>query len=116
MVPSIGDVVSAKDTATSRAVLPFLSPERQIELLGGKPDRQLLSVFAKTQARGYAISEGEVNPAATTLASAIFDFDGQPMGAVAISGPRDRLGKAVHKTMAESLVRTALELSRNARS
>jgi IclR family acetate operon transcriptional repressor len=113
MVPHVGNVVSAKNTATGRAVLPFVDFKRQAELLGAEPDRQLLGSFAQTRARGYAISEGEINPAATNLAAPIFDFNEQPMGAVVVSGPRERLTRPAHKKIGEMIVRAARELSRS---
>ena len=113
VVLQVGNTVNAKKTATGRALLPFLDPGRQVQLLGSEPDRQLLESFAQTRARGYAISEGEVNPATTNLAAPIFDFHEQPVGAVVVSGPRERLTRSVNKTIAEKLVRTARELSRS---
>ena len=115
MVPDVGIVVSAKNTATGRAVLPFLDLERQVALLGAEPDRQLLDSFAQTRARGYAISDGEINPTSTNLAAPIFDFDERPAGAVVVSGPRERLTESVHERIAALIVRTAHELSRNMR-
>jgi len=113
MVPDIGNAVTVKNTATGRAVLPFLDSRRQAQLLGLEPDRHMLNSFAQTRARGYAISEGEINPAATNLAAAIFDFNGRPMGVVVVVGPRERLTKAIQKNMGEMMVRAARELSRS---
>ncbi len=113
VVLQVGNAVSARKTATGRALLPFMNPERQVELLGSEPDRQLLDGFAQTRARGYAVSEGEVDPATTNLAAPIFDFNEQPLGAVVVSGPRERLTESVNRTIAEKLVRTARELSRS---
>ena len=113
IVPDLGDTVPIRRTATGLAVLPYLSPERQEELLGGKPDRPLLDNFARTRARGYSMSEGEIYPLATNLASAIFDFDEQPIGAAVVCGPRERLTKPVCKVIGEMLVQTARELSRS---
>jgi IclR family acetate operon transcriptional repressor len=115
IVPDLGDTVPIRRTATGLAVLPYLSPERQEELLGGKPDRPLLDNFARTRARGYSISEGEIYSLATNLASAIFDFDEQPIGAVVVCGPRERLTRLVCRAIGEMLVQTARELTRSRR-
>ncbi len=113
IVPDLGDTVPVRRTATGLAVLPYLSPERQEELLGSKPDRQLLDHFAKTRDRGYSVSEGEIYPLAANIASAIVDFDGQPMGAVVVCGPRERLTKSVCKTIGEMVAQTARGLTRS---
>lgn len=113
MVPDIGNTVTVKNTATGRAVLPFVDSQRQAQLLGVEPDRQLLSSFAQTRTRGYAVSEGEINPAATNLAASIFDFNGRPMGVVVVVAPRERLTRAVQKDIGEKIVRAARELSRS---
>ena len=113
VVLQVGTKVSANKTATGRAVLPFLDSKRQAELLGTIPDRQMLQIFEHTRVHGYAISEGEVHEATTNLASPIFDFAGQPLGAIVVSGPRARLTKQVIKMIAEKLVRTSREVSQN---
>jgi IclR family acetate operon transcriptional repressor len=113
IVPDLGDTVPIRHTATGLAVLPYLSPERQEELLGGKPDRQLLDNFARTCTRGYSVSEGEINPLATNLASPIFDFDEQPIGAVVVCGPRERLTRPVCRAIGGMLIQTARELTRS---
>ena len=60
MVPSVGTVVPARDSATGRILLPFLSHDRQAELLGGPPDAAFRALLDANRARGYAASS-EVN-------------------------------------------------------
>lgn len=114
MVPEVGTVVTVKNTATGRAVLPFVDTQRQAKLLGATPDRQLLGSFAQTRALGFAISEGEINPAATNLAAPIFDFNAQPMGVIVVVGPRERLSRSAHKRTGEKVAAAAQQLSRGA--
>lgn len=111
VVLQVGNTVSPINTATGRALLPYMDLHRQTELLGSEPNKTLLDSFAQTRARGYSISEGEINPVTTNLAAPIFDFQQQPMAAVVVSGPRERLTKSLIKTIGEKLVRTARELS-----
>jgi DNA-binding IclR family transcriptional regulator len=111
MVPHVGTVVSARDTATGRAVLPFLEPARQVALLGTQPDQELLASYALTRARSFAISEGETNPAATNVAAPVFDFALQPVAVIVVSGPRERLAAPVHERLGAMIARTARELS-----
>lgn len=113
VVLQVGTAIGATKTATGRALLPFLDSRRQVALLGSMPDRQMSESFERTRARGYATSEGEVNPATTSLAAPIFDFAGQPIAAVVVSGPRERLTKPINKMIAEKLVRASREVSQS---
>jgi IclR family acetate operon transcriptional repressor len=114
VVLQVGTLVGAEKTATGRALMPFLDLKRQVELLGSELPSQLADSFAQTRVRGYAVSEVEVNPTTITVAAPIFDFHEQPVGAVVVSGPRERLTHSVNGPVAEMLVRTARELSRSA--
>jgi IclR family acetate operon transcriptional repressor len=113
VVLQVGTRVSPKHTATGRALLPFLDAKRQTELLGSVPDRETSEYFALTRAHGYAISEGEVDPATTNLAAPIFDFGAQAIAAIVVSGPRERLTKSTNRIIADKLVRAAKELSQS---
>lgn len=113
MVPRIGAVVPARDSATGRILLPFLSPERQAELLGGPPDAEFLALLDACRARGYAASS-EVNAPAMTIAAPVFEVDGRPIGVVAISGPAERMRPESHAHLAELVCRAANLLSRSA--
>jgi IclR family acetate operon transcriptional repressor len=112
MVPHIGLPVSARNTATGRALLPFMDTERQTALLGTKPDRSLLKSFETTRQRGYAASDGEIDPVVTNIAAPIFEFDGAPAGAIVVCGPKERLAASLHDAIGKLIVRTAKELSR----
>lgn len=106
VVLEVGASVPAAHSATGRAVLPYLPRERQIEFLGGEPDRMDVAAYAATLAHGYAISSNIVVKGYTNIAAPIFEADGQPMGAILISGPSDRLPSPDHDRVG-SLVRTA---------
>ena len=112
LVPHIGYLVAARDTATGRALLPFMPVERQIALLDGEPDSDLLALYELTRTRGYAISGGEINPLATNLAAPIFNFDGSPAGAVLVCAPSERLTPPLYDSVGAMLLRVAQELSR----
>ncbi|RYD95261.1 MAG: hypothetical protein EOP61_20110 [Sphingomonadales bacterium] len=93
---SIGLVVPANGSATGRCVVPYFEPERQAQLMGGRPDEALLEHFRLSCERGYSVSnevviEGVSHEGATTIAAPIFDAAGHPTGTVAITGPTDRL-------------------------
>lgn len=46
--------------------------------------------YAGIRSRGWAIAEGSVVAGTTSLAAAVIDQDGQPIGAVVVSGPESR--------------------------
>jgi DNA-binding IclR family transcriptional regulator len=83
-----------------------------VELLGAEPDNALLDVFETTRRLSYAVSEGEVNPAATSIASSIFELDGTPAGAIVVTAPRQRVTAAHHEAIGKLVLRTARDLSR----
>lgn len=113
MAPRIGAIIPARDSATGRILLPYLSRERQTELLGAPPDAAFLKLLAASRAQGYAAS-GEVNAPAMTIAAPVFEIDGRPIGAVAISGPAERMPPDSHPRHAELVCRAANLLSRSA--
>jgi len=113
MVPRIGAVVPARDSATGRVLLPFLSLARQTELLGDPPDAKFLALLEECRARGYAASS-EVDEPSMTIAAPVFGVDGRPIGAVAISGPAERMPPDDHPRLAEYVCQAANRLSRGA--
>lgn len=114
MVPQVGTVIPARTSATGRILLPFLSPDRQAELLGAEPDSgpdtDFMALLADCRAAGYAIS-GEVDAPTTTIAAPVFDVGGRPLGVVAISGPTERMPGEVQPRLAGTVCRTAGLLS-----
>jgi IclR family acetate operon transcriptional repressor len=110
--PPIGMVVSSRGSATSRAILPFMTHEEQIAYLGGPPDAALIDDFAATVARGYAISHGDVVAGSTNIAAPIFEKDGRPIGAVLISAPNDRATAGDYARLGGMVASTARTLSR----
>jgi DNA-binding IclR family transcriptional regulator len=113
MVPRIGAIVPARDSATGRILLPFLSRERQVELLGEPPDTALLALFDACRARGYAASD-EVNDPSMTIAAPVFEVDGRAIGVVAITGPAERMPAESELRSAELVCKAAKLLSRGA--
>jgi len=110
--PPIGMIVSSRGSATSRALLPFMTREEQIEFLGGPPDQALIQDFAATVARGYVISRGDVVAGSTNIAASIFDKDSRPIGAVLVSAPNDRTTVENYERLGAMVSSTARKLSR----
>jgi len=115
MVLRVGEIIPAQESATGRAVLPYLGVEKQREMLGREPSEADRAQFAVTRTRGYGLSVGEVQPGSTNIAAAIFDRDGQPIGALGLSGPTERFTAERHAAAGALLVECARTLSRNAR-
>lgn len=112
MAPRIGAIVPARDSATGRILLPFLSRERQTELLGAPPETALLALLNGYRAQGYAASS-EVDAPSMTIAAPVFEVDRRPIGVVAISGPAERMPPESHPRLAEMVCGAANLLSRN---
>lgn len=110
-VPNIGLDVEARKSATSRAILPHMTPQAQVELLGGPPDARELAEFAATLKRGYSVSIGDVVAGSTNIAAPILEVDGRPVGAVVVSGPSERLTKKKLRRIGAMVLQTARSLS-----
>jgi DNA-binding IclR family transcriptional regulator len=93
-------------------MLPYMTPERQMEFLGEAPDPTMVKVFSETLARGFAISRGDVLSGSTNIAAPIIELDGQPVGAVLISVPNDRGGVDEETRLGAKVLATAQRLSR----
>jgi IclR family acetate operon transcriptional repressor len=112
VVPPLGAVIATEISAAGRAILALLPPHQRAELLGRQPDEALLAMCAATRDRGYAISERETQPGTTSLGSALLDYAGHPSGAVCVSGPSERFGRAQFETVGALIADTARALSR----
>lgn len=96
MATRVGMVIEPHYSSTGRAFLPYLSPEQQTAMLGRPPTPDDLAQFAATRARGYGISAGDIMPGATNLAATIFGPRGEPVAAVVVSGPSERIPSERH--------------------
>lgn len=114
-VPHIGMPVPVRGSATARAMMPYMTQERQIQLLGKPPDAELLEEFAVTRERGYSVSEGEVSSGATTIAAPILDVDGRPSAAVAVSAPSGRMPRSNQVKIGTMVCKAARKLSHGGR-
>jgi IclR family acetate operon transcriptional repressor len=114
-VPHIGMAVPVRGSATSRAMLPYMTLERQIQVLGKPPDASLLNDFAAMRKRGFSVSEGEVTAGATTIAAPILEVDGRPAAAVAISAPSGRMPVSSQRKIGAMVSRAARKLSHGGR-
>ena len=110
--PNIGMVIPARGSATSRAILAYMQPEEQFELLGEAPDEVLLEHFATTLKQGYAVSEGGVIEGSTNISAPVFELGGRPIAAITVSGPSDRLNAQEQHRIGKMLIQAARGISR----
>jgi DNA-binding IclR family transcriptional regulator len=113
MALRVGQVIGPRESATGRAFLPYLDALQQAAMLGHAPDAKDLAEFAATRARGYGLSAGDVMPGATNLAAAIFGALAEPVAALVVSGPSDRLSPERHAEIGALVAQTAAALSRS---
>jgi IclR family acetate operon transcriptional repressor len=111
LVPPVGMVVPVRGSATARAILPYLAAGEQERLLGGPIPPAARDEFAVTRTRGYAVNDGDIEPSAVALASAIFDREGVPAGALVLTGPAERLAAARRGEIGGMLRSEARQLS-----
>jgi len=115
LVTDVGVRLPAHLTASGRAILAALPPA-QVRVLypdaaafsdrhGGGPasPAELRAVLSETRQRGHAVEEGEVTPGFSSVAAAVLDHSGHPVGAVAITYEHHQarvqpLVDAVHQT------------------
>ncbi|WP_174274207.1 IclR family transcriptional regulator [Sphingomonas bacterium] len=109
--PYIGMVVLTRESATGRAVLPYLTAARQAELLGGTADPILAASFEETLRNGFAVNETETDGNSINIAAPIFEVDHRPIGAVVLSAPRSRLAPEAYQRIGMLVLQAARELS-----
>lgn len=122
LVSDVGVRLPAHLTATGRAILAAM-PTSQVRAL--YPDRSafvdrhgrgpqslsaLRSVLSETRRRGYANEDGEVTPGFASVAAAVLDHNGTPVGGIAIT--YDAREAVDLRTLVEAVSSTAHAVSR----
>ncbi|MFV8817980.1 IclR family transcriptional regulator [Haliea sp. E17] len=110
--PYPGMEVPVRKSATSRAVLAYLTPAQREEFLGEAPNEEQLQALEETLQRGYAISAGDVFSGTTQIAAPVFDQRGIPEAAIVLSAPSARLNEARHDWAGGLVKQAARKLSR----
>jgi DNA-binding IclR family transcriptional regulator len=95
LVTDVGVRLPAHLTASGRAIMAAL-PENQVRALypdksafvdrhgrGPRSLKALRSVLSETRRRGYATEDGEVTPGFASIAVAVLDHNGIPLGGIA---------------------------------
>ncbi|MDB5851334.1 MAG: transcriptional regulator, IclR family [Rhodoferax sp.] len=125
LAPRVGLRWPLHATAAGKAILAYLEPARQRELLATLP---LAAFTAQTlttldplraeldlvRARGYAIEMREFEEDSVALAAPVFDIEGRPIGAVSIASRADRMDEARLHGLSSTVIGTARLVSHNA--
>ncbi len=95
LVTDVGVRLPAHLTASGRAIMAAL-PDSQVRALypdrtafvdrhgrGPRNLKALRSVLTETRRRGYATEDGEVTPGFASIAAAVLDHNGMPLGGIA---------------------------------
>jgi DNA-binding IclR family transcriptional regulator len=120
----VGAVLPVHATALGKAVLAFLPEEVSADVLGD-PLAKLTGHTLVTPAalrkelgaireRGYAIEREEAVLGEAGLAAPIFDRHAEPVGAIGVAGPRERLlRRDQERVLAAAVVEAARGISRD---
>ncbi len=97
----VGASIPWNASALGKAIVAYLEPERRAVLLAGElpkltgrtiTDRAKLRAALNDAARaGYAVEDQEGIVGEAEIAAPIFDHRGQPVGAIGVAGPVERL-------------------------
>ena len=125
IVSEVGERLPVHATAAGKAVAAHLDPARQAALV----DALALEAFTPrtlaaagrlrgdldlTRTRGYALEEGEHDPDTLGIAAPVFDYEGRPIGAIAVVGTDEKLRAPRVHGLAPALIAAARAISHNA--
>lgn len=111
IVPPLGVVVPGEDSATGQAFLAALHPERRESRLGEPLSAEIKTKLTDILSCGYAVSDGHVIPGIVTLAAAVSENECQPVGALVVTGPAERLTPDVRAQIGSHLRNAAMSAS-----
>ncbi|WP_107985903.1 IclR family transcriptional regulator [Rhodococcus sp. OK519] len=87
----VGQIHPPEVSAAGRAVCARLTPEARTALTS-HPEALLDDAgYAEIRTRGWSVCEGAIAPGSTSIAAAVLNSSGHPIGAVVVSGPDTRL-------------------------
>ena len=120
----VGSVLPLHATALGKAVLAFVDQdfrgavlEEDLPRLTGRTlssPAALTRDLDATRKRGYAVEREEAVLGEAGVAAPIFDRDAEPVGAVGIAGPRERvLARGSERRIANAVVEAARGISRD---
>jgi IclR family acetate operon transcriptional repressor len=106
-----GLVLPAATSASGKAILAALSGDHWHRLLAEPPSPELAAEIDTARRLGYATNAGEVDADVHAVAAAVTSADGEPIGALIVSAPADRLPRRQMPSTGRSAAARAAELS-----
>lgn len=108
MIVQLGGAFPLHAGASSKAFLAFLPPREQAEYMTANPmakltdntilrERELLDELAHITETGYAVSFGERDPSAGSVAAPVLGPGGGPIAVISIAGPVERFRPEVDR-------------------
>ncbi len=118
-----GQVMAVEHSALGHAMAAYLDPVRQRKLLDEleamaprtPPWRDTLqSAWHLARSRGYAIVAEDMGPGSLSVAAPVFDVEGRPVGAVAVTGHGARFDEQRAHGLSSALIGAARRIAHNA--
>jgi sugar lactone lactonase YvrE/DNA-binding IclR family transcriptional regulator len=106
-------IAASLDPAGQRRLVQALALERFTPQTIVSP-AGLRAEFDLVRSRGYAIEQGERDPGRAGVAAPIFDYEGRPIGAIAIATDASRLDAARAHSLSSALIGAARNISHSA--
>lgn len=121
MTVEIGRAYPLHAGSSSRAILAFAPAELREQVLSGPltgltprtiTDRATLEAdLERVRAHGVAVSGGERQPGASSVAAPVFGPEGTVVGALSVCGPVDRFTEEVTPQLIQTVISAAAEIS-----
>jgi DNA-binding IclR family transcriptional regulator len=118
---NIGERVPAHAAAGAKAIVAFCSPQLRRELLGEELKRFTKNTLTdhetfareveKIRKEGIAFDREEVVEGTYAIGAPVFNHEAEPVAAVIVAAPRQRIARGGHSRMAEALRETARKIS-----
>lgn len=122
MTVELGRLFPLHAGSSGKCMLAFLPADRRADVLGGHLTRlteativdpdELASELDTVRGRGYAVSGGERQPDAASVAAPVFGVSGLPIGAISVCGPRFRVTTELVEQIAPKVTAAAALISR----
>ncbi|CAM3008242.1 IclR family transcriptional regulator [Prescottella defluvii] len=87
----VGAVHPPETSAAGRAILAHLTAAERADLADDPGALLAEAEYDRIRDRGWSLCEGAVQQGSTSIAAAVTDLSGRPLGALVVSGPDSRL-------------------------
>jgi len=108
---AVGMIVQVESSASGLAILAWLDEAGQTALLGHKPDEAMRKKLDQVRQQGHSLDQGGQITGLTNIGAPVFE-GGQPVAAVVLGAPSERMPKSLHRKTADLVIQTARALSR----